>query len=310
MAAIVTVGELSQPHGDYVLGTLPIPSQAGVKIANKAIIVINDSYAPHVSVICTPGCPTHPSMASVGSPTVFVGGIGVVRDGDPLNCGGAADTQSNFSVFADGGGNAASIIAGFGGAEGEDVGETLGYSVIGINDSYPTLSVRARYTVSRAWSWAANNGEGGIVTTYTFQEWCPTTPVDPNGFQITLKEETTGSIYTSLRGVGATSIPVTAPATIRGPLDSRVSYTLENFDYGPYPILGPGQTHSPRYSITAYYSIDSTTGKMTFTRSAGVTKTHNVPGTIKVWYGTIRGEGSIVGEINVNARIGAGTAAC
>ena len=288
MPAIVVEGELSQGH-DHFPPVPAIPGSPKVTIEGKKVILEGDSYAPHHHGGDHPHL--HTPIASVGSPTVFVNGIGVVRDGDPLNCGDAADTQSNFSVFANGGGNAASIIAGFGGNEGE----TLGYSVIGITDSYPTLSARARYSVSLG---SLNE------RVRTFQEWCPTTPVNPNGFQITLKEETTGTNYTSLRGVGATFIPVTAPATIRGPLDSRVSYTLENFNYPPQP---DPTNPEPRYNITDYYSINSSTGEMTFTRSAGVTITHTVPGVIKISYGT--GE-ILFKKINVNARIGAGTGAC
>ena len=303
MPAIVVEGELSQCH-DAFPPVPAIPGSPKVTIEGKKVILEGDSYAPHNHGAHYSKHP-HPHIpkASVGSPTVFVNGKGVVRDGDPLDCGDTADTQSNFSVFANGGGNAASIIAGFGGNEGE----TLGYSVIGITDSYPTLSARARYTVT-----LGSSNE----RVRTFQEWCPTTPVNPNGFQITLKEETTGNTYTSLRGVGATSIPVTAPATIRGPLDSKVSYTLENFDYPPQNTTNP----EPRYNITNYYSINSSTGEMTFTRSAGVTTTHTVPGHIIVSYGSgvlldennevIPGVFGITKKINVNARIGAGTGAC
>ena len=298
MGAIVVQGELSQGH-DAFPPVPAIPGSPKVTIEGKKVILEGDSYAPHHHGGDHPHL--HTPIASVGSPTVFVNGIGVVRDGDPLNCGDAADTQSNFSVFANGGGNAASIIEGFEG----DEGETLGYSVIGITDSYPTLSVRARYTTRSEWSSTGGmNGQGGFIIIRTFQEWCPTTPVNPNGFQITLKEETTGTNYTSLRGVGATSIPVTAPATIRGPLDSRVSYTLENFNYPPQP---DPTNPEPRYNITDYYSINSSTGEMTFTRSAGVTITHTVPGVIKISYGT--GE-LLFKKINVNVSVGAGIGAC
>ena len=289
MPAIVVQGELSQGHPEFE-AVAAVQSQSDVFIGDSLVVVEGDVYKKHTRN--TNPYDSHIPKASVGSSTVFVNGKGVVRDGDPLDCGDAADTQSNFSVFANGGGNAASIIVGLGGNEGE----TLGYSVIGITDSYPTLSVRARYTVT-----LGSSNE----RVRTFQEWCPTTPVDPNGFQITLKEETTGNTYTSLRGVGATSIPVTAPATIRGPLDSRVSYTLENFDYPPRNPTIPDP--EPRYNITNYYSINSSTGEMTFTRSAGVTTTHTVPGVIKISYGA--GE-ALFKKINVNARIGAGTGAC
>lgn len=299
MPAIVVEGELSQGH-DHFPPVPAIPGSTKVTIEGKKVILEGDSYAPHNhGAHYSKHAHPHTPIASVGSPTVFVNGIGVVRDGDPLNCGDAADTQSNFSVFANGGGNAASIIAGFGGAEGE----TLGYSVIGITDSYPTLSVRARYTIHSEWSSTGGmNGQGGYVTIRTFQEWCPTTPVDSNGFQITLKEEITGSTYTSLRGVGAASIPATAPATIRGPLDSYVTYKLENFDYPPQNPTNP----EPRYNITSYYSIDSVTGRMTFTRSAGVTTSHSVPGHVIVSYGN----GITLKKINVNVSVGAGNGAC
>ena len=314
MPAIVVQGELSQGHPKF-LPVAAIPSQSNVFIGASLVILEGDAYEPHTRIVDPND--THIPTAAAGSPTVFIGGVGVVRDGDPLSCGDTADTQSNFSVFANGGGNAASIIAGFGGAEGEDEGETLGYSVIGITDSYPTLSVRARYTSNSVWDPNASNGQGGIVTTRTFQEWCPTTPVDPNGFQITLKEEITGSTYLSLRGVGATSLPATAPASIRGPLDSDVSYALENFDYPPQNPTNP----QPRYNITDYYSIDSVTGKMTFTRNAGVTGSHSVPGHVKVSYGSgtlldtetgevIPGVFGISKKLNVNVSVEASPAAC
>jgi len=212
MPAIVIDGDNSQGHC-----WLPTPSKAAnnssVKIGGVPVIILGDNYIPHIRS-CTPnGGSTHAVATSQGSPSVLIGGISVVRDGDPLSCGDVADTVQ-LSVFANGGGNAAQIAPG----EGIAAGETLGYFVRRIRDSYSNLTITGKYSST------------GVIPnkTYHLEHWCPeaTNLVhESEGFVITLEEEITGNEYPSFRGIGAPSIPAAASPVFREPFDAQVSYS-------------------------------------------------------------------------------------
>lgn len=119
-------------QGDNSLGhcwppTAPIPSlglQRKVFSEGLPIIVVGDSYLPH------PGpCgnqPPHPVATFTGSENVFIGGLPIVRDGDPLDCGDVANTLGG-SVFCNGGGR--------GPENRPDLNQTYGFTV-----SRPTIA--------------------------------------------------------------------------------------------------------------------------------------------------------------------------
>ena len=219
MPAIVTDGDNSQGHC-----WLPTPAKAtnnsSVKVGGVDVIILGDDYIPHIPS-CTPnGGSTHSVGTSQGSPSVFIGGVPVIRDGDPLDCGDIADTVQ-LAVFANGGGNAAQIAPGAGIA----AGETLGYFVKRIRDSYSQLTIRGKMRVVYGGTTTAP------TTTKVFEHWCPGATLahnlvhDSEGFVITLEEEITGNEYPSFRGTGAPSIPAAASPVFREPFDDQVSYS-------------------------------------------------------------------------------------
>jgi hypothetical protein len=100
MPRIIKDGDFSQGH--CWPPTRPKPYVGllfQVYIANKLVSAIGDSYFPH------PGpcglAPPHTPAVKVGSPNVFVNKLGILRDGDPLDCG---DTARAFigEVYANG----------------------------------------------------------------------------------------------------------------------------------------------------------------------------------------------------------------
>jgi hypothetical protein len=153
----------------------------------------------------------------VGSPSVFIQGIAVLRDGDPLSCGDSIDSQGT-TVFCNGGGNAvqAGITSNASAFDGSE--ETIGYSIKSITTSYPEIVFEAEIN-----SEVINN-----VVEETWVGWKSSalSPRSSNGFVITLLEEFTNKQYQSLQGIGATSLPSSAPEFYKNPLDSQVTHTI------------------------------------------------------------------------------------
>lgn len=93
MQRIIKQGDMSQGH--CWPATTPIPNlgqQKKVYINNLPVIVVGDNYNAHPGPCGNQG--THAVATIVGSNNVFVGGLPVVRDGDPLSCGDIAKSQS------------------------------------------------------------------------------------------------------------------------------------------------------------------------------------------------------------------------
>ncbi len=115
MPRIIRMGlDLSQGHCYN-----PKPSLIGsidVFVNNLPVVRQFDSY----SQIHSCGPDTHSmGIALEGSPTVFVNGLGVHRDGDKIACGDVADNGS-LDVFVD---------ENTGGSSGGTGGNTIGYTV-------------------------------------------------------------------------------------------------------------------------------------------------------------------------------------
>ena len=101
---LLTVTRLIVKDGDPSLGhcwppTTPIPVNAAgrVTVDGRTPVVVGDAYSIH------PGpcgiIPPHPVQTAIGSSTVFIGGLPVVRDLDPLSCGDIAKSLAG-TVFA------------------------------------------------------------------------------------------------------------------------------------------------------------------------------------------------------------------
>ncbi len=129
----IKAGDISQGHCWFPTPSIPGIGQAQrVFCDGRPVIAVGDSYLPHIPG-CTPIPTTHPVQAVVGSPNVFVGGLPIVRDGDPLSCGDVANTPDG-TVFLNGGGL---------GPQGQaDPGATIGFSVGLPIVTYPSLTFR------------------------------------------------------------------------------------------------------------------------------------------------------------------------
>jgi|TARA_S200002703_G_scaffold102966_1_gene89230 uncharacterized Zn-binding protein involved in type VI secretion len=199
-----------------------------VFINNRLAVVVGDK-GTH-SVTCGDK-PNHDAVSVVGSPTVFVNGFAVVRDGDPMGCGDVADTQGG-DVFADGGGNIGDLFPG-GIPAGQVSGETVSYVVNGpgaLNASWPTITLRGNYDTSNS------------PATEYFLGWNSSAnqPRPANPFTIKITEEaviTPQRTFVSTQGVGAPNLPNEAPPVFRAPLDPFVTFEVIS---GPFTVDNAG----------------------------------------------------------------------
>jgi len=229
MPLIVKDGDPTQGHG-WPGVPLAATTNTSVKIEGKNIVVIGDTSQPGNHAGCGPGgcdkSPDHPVATLAGSPNVFVGGIPVVRDADPMACGDVADTPFS-TVYANGGGNQPQIQPGL----DPSAFETIGYFVRSITDSYsvtlPGKIVRQRISFNPP------------AFREIWQSWRPPalTPKASNGFRVTLVEEGSGRTFTSLQGVGAPGLPAAASPVFKEPLDQFVSYQVVR---GPFTVNNSG----------------------------------------------------------------------
>jgi len=230
MPLIVKDGDPTQGHG-WPSVPLAATTNTSVKIEGKKIVVVGDTSLPgnHAGCLnynCDDG-EDHPVVTLAGSPNVFVGGIPVVRDADPMACGDVADTPFS-TVFANGGGNQPQIQPGL----APSAFETIGYFTRSITDSY-NVTLNGRITTQPVIS-------GGLLRTREFwNSWRPQalTPQPSNGFRVTLVEEGSGRTFTSLQGIGAQGIPAAASPVFRQPLDEFVSYQVLQ---GPFTVDNSG----------------------------------------------------------------------
>lgn len=187
-------------QGDTSLGhcwppTIPIPQvamQRKVYSQTLPIVVQTDQYLPHPGP-CGP-IPPHPVGTIIGSPNVFIGGFGILRDGDPLNCGDVANTFEG-TVFCNGGGR--------GPSNRPDLNQTYGFGVSLPFVEYPPLifNYMNRFITE----------ENTIFTGCTKEPFRPT-------FYTNLTEEQTGAVYRNYTDVGAPTIPEYASDFIRNPI--------------------------------------------------------------------------------------------
>ena len=235
MPRIVCDGDETQGHAPWPKATLLSTTQGTVFIGDKKIIVVGDTTSNGKHPTCgdpqgTPPCskfPNHTVNTIAGSPNIFINGLAVVRDGDPLGCGDIADTDA-VTVFANGGGNQTAIQPG----STADPEETIGYTVIDITDSYSII-------LEGNFSERDEDCDDIRDRRETFRGWLPTafTPRPSNGFVITLEEENSGRTFESLAGQGAPNIPQEASEIFRNPLDQFVSYRVNS---GPFQVDNQG----------------------------------------------------------------------
>jgi len=239
MPLIVRQGDETQGHcwSKAPLGA----TQTNVTVHGSPVVRLGDQATGGVHPLTcnhgtTAALPNHVVQCAQGSPNVFVEGISVVRDADPMACGDAADTPTGVFVTANGGGNASIIFPNANPAAISELEfglETLSYVVMGITDSYSfNLEGKIKYTYNSF----------GLVDGEEWEYWTPTAlePKNPNGFVVTLSEEDpdgggplVSRTFNSLRGVGAPDLPSVAPQIYKDPLDQFVSYVMIS---GPFTI--------------------------------------------------------------------------
>tara|TARA_R100001443_G_scaffold14347_2_gene24279 strand:+ start:8650 stop:9516 length:867 start_codon:yes stop_codon:yes gene_type:complete len=227
MPLIVRDQDETQGHC-WPAAPLNAETQGSVFINNRAAVVVGDQgrHPGKCGDIIS-----HDVVTMVGSPTVFIDGFAVVRDGDPMGCGDVADTQGG-NVFADGGGNIGELFPG-GIPAGQDPGETVSYVVNGpdaLNASWPTIGLRGAIEVNNS-----NQRE-------TFKHWVNSAfqPRTSNPFTIKITEEDVLNpqrTFTSTQGIGAPSLPAEAPPVFRAPLDPFVRFEVVT---GPFTIDNAG----------------------------------------------------------------------
>ena len=229
MPLIVKDGDPTQGHG-WPSIPLKATTQSSVKVDGAFAVVVGDSSQPGNHAGCGPGgcddSPDHAVITVAGSPTVFIEGIAVVRDADPLGCGDVADTPPN-TVFADGLGNQPLIQPEL----APSAFETIGYFVRSITDSY-SITLPGRITTQRV-------GVNPVRFREFWNSWRPQalTPKPSNGFRITLVEEGSGETFTSFQGIGAPNLPAAATPIFKEPLDNQVNYQVIQ---GPFSVNNSG----------------------------------------------------------------------
>ena len=185
-------------------GVHVVPPKAraiGVTMDGATPVIQTDVYDIH------PGpcgiIPPHPTFVVRGSPDVFIGGLSVLRDGDPLSCGDVANSLGG-SVFINGGG------LGGPAAEGGDPNQTTGFVTLAPRIIYPPSQI----------SYTAYSDETQNI--FIFQRGCPLS-IKPNAYT-PLKEEITGREFANYPGepfsnlIGAPDLPSYAPDTSRDPI--------------------------------------------------------------------------------------------
>lgn len=105
---------------------------AAVTVDGSYPVLVGDTYNIHAGP-CGLIPPHEAAQCFVGTTTVFIGGIAVVRDADPLSCGDVADA-GDTQVFVEGGG--------FGGPEATvaDPEESTGFATYPAVVDYPPIT--------------------------------------------------------------------------------------------------------------------------------------------------------------------------
>ena len=232
MPGIVTEVDLSQGH----CWAPTLPNAGGLQntnvfIRNKKIVVFGDQYIPHIPG-CTSPPTTHNVVASImSSPSVFVNRIAVIRDGDLLSCGDAADSLG-ASVFADGGGQGPA-------QEIEGLSATTGYVTQQAVVTYPVVSAVIYRRMNKIFQ--GYDSKRNPIYSYQFVDWCPNFSIENDWF-VRIIQEGTGTQFINRKEIGAPELPPEVNEILRNPIN--LLFGLSNGANGT-PIsdgLPPGLT--------------------------------------------------------------------
>jgi len=162
--------------------TLPTPLKEDVHANGSPVVRVGDPFLPHGCVDLA----SHPPMAIIGSPTVFVGGQPIVRDFDPLSCGDIAHAIDG-TVFSDGGGGFGALT------EPDDPLQSFGFVVEPPSISYSNnINVTVRYI---------RNSSGNLIRV----EFTEVDPIRPSEAYTKLTSEQTGEQFFNRPGSPITS---------------------------------------------------------------------------------------------------------
>lgn len=96
-------GDIGSGHGCHFPPTLATGGSPNVFVNGRPLMREGDSYAPHPCVVGH--APPHGRALAAGSASVFVNGKPAGRQGDAIDCGGAAQTASGDVFIGDGDGS-------------------------------------------------------------------------------------------------------------------------------------------------------------------------------------------------------------
>jgi uncharacterized Zn-binding protein involved in type VI secretion len=225
MPKIIRHTDLTQGHCWPPCPGVPDPQaakflagQAQVTVDGLYPVLVGDVYNVHAGP-CGLIPPHDPgsTVCTIGSTTVFIYDIPIVRDSDPLTCGDVADAGST-NVYVEGGG--------FGGPEAtpEDPGESTGFSVWPPYINYPSMSFP--YRSNRRVLQQGYQGSNGVVPTTYIYTFMGSTPAayQPEAYS-PLEEGGSHSMYRNYPGP-----PLSEQAGARLPSYAPTYYT------SPIPI--------------------------------------------------------------------------
>ena len=102
-------GDIGSGHACHFPPTPATGGSPDVYTNGRNQMRVGDAYVPHPCVVGH--APPHKRALAQGSATVFVNGQPAGRQGDAIDCGGAAQTASGNVFIGDGGGSGAGQAA-------------------------------------------------------------------------------------------------------------------------------------------------------------------------------------------------------
>lgn len=95
--------DIGSGHSCHFPPTLATGGSPNVFVNNKPLMRVGDAYVPHGCPVCPE--PTHGRKLAAGSSSVFINGKPAGRIGDAIDCGGQAQTGSPNVFIGDDGGS-------------------------------------------------------------------------------------------------------------------------------------------------------------------------------------------------------------
>ncbi len=94
--------DIGSGHSCHFPPTLATGGSPNIFVNNKPLMRVGDAYVPHGCPVCPE--PSHGRRLAAGSSTVFINGKPAGRVGDAIDCGGQAQTGSSNVFIGNGSG--------------------------------------------------------------------------------------------------------------------------------------------------------------------------------------------------------------